>query len=83
MCIRDSIKGSDQEETFVPSFTFHGYQYIEISGVDEAIPAENIKGLVLSSLSSQASHYESSNSLTNQLFDNIMRSTYGLSLIHI
>lgn len=71
------IKGSDQEETFVPSFTFHGYQYIEISGVEEAIPEEDIKGLVISSLSSQASHYESSNSLTNQLFDNIMRSTYG------
>ncbi len=28
------------EQTFVPDLTFHGYRYIEITGLDEALPAE-------------------------------------------
>lgn len=49
---------------------------MEISGIPEAIPAENIKGIVLSSVR-QASRYESSDPLTNRLFANIIRSTIG------
>ena len=55
----------------------NGYRYIEISGVDEQIPEENIKGIVLSSITEQTSNFNSSNELVNQLFENIMRSTYG------
>ncbi len=65
-----------ENEVFRPRFTFHGYQYVEISGLKEPIPAENIKGLVFSSVR-QASFFESSNPLTNQLFTNIIRSTVG------
>ncbi|WP_069986809.1 family 78 glycoside hydrolase catalytic domain [Massilioclostridium coli] len=74
---RYTMKGAEGGETFVPEFTFHGYRYIEISGVDEQIPEENIKGIVLSSITEQTSNFDSSNELVNQLFENIMRSTYG------
>ena len=70
------IMKGEGTEVFCPVFTFHGYQYVEISGLDEPIPAENITGLVLSSVT-QTSHYESSNPLTNRLFTNIIRSTLG------
>lgn len=69
------MKGTG-EEVFKPRFTFHGYRYLEISGIDEAIPPQNIKGIVLSSVR-PASRYESSHPLANQLFANIIRSTIG------
>ncbi len=72
---RYTMKG-ESGESFCPVFTFHGYRYVEISGISEPIPAENIKGVVLSSIK-QASYYESSNELTTKLFDNIIRSTSG------
>ena len=61
-------------ETFAPVHTFHGYRYVEISGIDAPIPAENVKGILISSVK-QTAFYESSNPLTNQLFANINRST--------
>ena len=69
------MKG-EKNEVFQPHFTFHGYRYVEISGLAEALPAENILGLVFSSVR-QASFFESSNPLTNQLFENIIRSMIG------
>lgn len=71
------MKGTPGGETYTPRFTFHGYRYIEISGFDSPLPAENIKGLVLSSVSGATTSYDSSNPLTNQLFKNIQRSLYG------
>lgn len=70
-----TMKG-EGTEVIHPRFTFHGYRYVEISGTDGPIPAENIKGIVLSSVRA-TSHYQSSNPLTNQLFDNIICSTSG------
>lgn len=63
------LKGGD--EVIQPRFTFHGYQYLEITGVDSAIPIENVKGLVLSSVHDLASHYETNNPLVNKLWENI------------
>ena len=57
------------EQTFVPDLTFHGYRYIEITGLDEALPAENLKSLVISSIDNTAA-YDSSNELVNRLFLN-------------
>ncbi len=72
---RYTMKG-EKNEVFRPLFTFHGYRYVELSGIDGPIPAENIKGICLSSVHPTA-RYESSNPLTNQLFKNIIRSTVG------
>jgi alpha-L-rhamnosidase len=63
------LKGGD--EVIQPRFTFHGYQYLEITGIDAAIPVENVKGLVLSSVQELASHYETNNPLVNKLWENI------------
>ncbi len=70
------IMKGEENEVYEPRFTFHGYQYIELSGIDEAIPEENIQGLFFSSVR-QTSFFESSNPLTNQLFKNIICSTLG------
>ena len=40
------MKGAE-EEVYQPRFTFHGYRYLEVTGVDEPIPLENVKGCLL------------------------------------
>jgi alpha-L-rhamnosidase len=63
------LKGGD--ETIQPRFTFHGYRYLEITGIDEAIAINDVKGLVISSISELSSSYETSNELVNKLWKNI------------
>lgn len=64
-------------ETIAPRFTFHGYRFIEITGIDRPLPLENVKSTVLSSVNRLASHYETSNPKVNRLWENIMWSTYA------
>jgi len=72
--VTDFYVMKDGENVFVPDLTFHGCRYIEITGLSEALPAENVKMLVLSSLDATAT-YDSSNELANRLFQNVCNST--------
>lgn len=63
------LKGGD--ETIQPRFTFHGYRYLELTGIDQAIPVNQVQGLVISSVSALASDYQTSNALVNKLWQNI------------
>ncbi len=72
--VTDFYTMKEGENVFVPDLTFHGYRYIEISGLGAELPAENVKMQVLSSLDPTAT-YASSNELANQLFTNIQNST--------
>ena len=63
------LKGGD--ETIQPRFTFHGYRYLEITGIDQALPIGDVKGLVISSVKELSSSYETSNELVNKLWKNI------------
>ncbi|MCP9236185.1 family 78 glycoside hydrolase catalytic domain [Lewinella sp. JB7] len=64
-------------EVIQPRFTFHGYRYLEITGIDEALPLTAVEGRVLSSVKELASHYETSNPLVNRLWENITWSLRG------
>ena len=46
-------------------------------GIDKALPLEDVKGVVLSSIDGLASKYETSNKKVNQLWHNIVWSTYA------
>lgn len=72
-----TLSGNKKGETYQPRFTFHGYRYLEITGIDKPLPLEAVKGVVLSSLKEQTGSYETSNPLINQLYKNIIRSQYG------
>lgn len=63
------LKGGD--EYIQPRFTFHGYRYLEITGIDKAIPVEDVKAKVISSISELSSYYETNNALVNKLWQNI------------
>ena len=72
--VTDFYTMKDGENVFAPDLTFHGYRYIEITGLEKELPVECVRMQVLSSLDATAT-YESSNDLTNQLFRNIVNST--------
>ena len=42
------LKGGD--ETIRPRFTFHGYRFVEITGIERSLPVTDVKGLVISSV---------------------------------
>lgn len=66
-----------EEETFCPRFTFHGYRYVEISGLDHPLPLADVQAEALSSIHGFTAHYETSNPLVNQLWQNILWSARG------
>lgn len=65
------------KETISPSFTYHGYRYVEITGIEKPLPIEAVKGIVLSSIDTMTSDYETSNPKVNRLWQNILWSTYA------
>lgn len=69
------LKGGD--EVIQPRFTFHGFRFLEITGIDEALPLEAVQAHVLSSVHELASSYETSNLLVNRLWENITWSLRG------
>ncbi len=68
-------KGGTEEYT--PRFTYHGYRYVEISGIEKPLPLEDVKGIVLSSVQHISSGYQTSNASINRLWENVKWSTIG------
>jgi alpha-L-rhamnosidase len=64
-------------EVINPSFTFHGYRYIEITGITAALPVSAVESDVLSSIHELGSTYETSNPKVNKLWENITWSMYA------
>jgi alpha-L-rhamnosidase len=64
-------------EIIQPRFTFHGYRYLEISGITAPLPLESVKGLVISSVHGLTAAYETSEPKINRLWQNIIWSTLG------
>jgi len=61
----------DGEQVFQPKFTSHGYQYVEITGIDEPLPIEAVQGVSISSVVDLTADYETSNPKVNQLWSNL------------
>lgn len=63
------LKGDSDSEIFEPKFTYHGFRYLQITGLEEALPIEDVQGIVLSSDLEQTGSFESSNELLNQFYE--------------
>jgi alpha-L-rhamnosidase len=74
---QDTYISKDGEQVIKPRFTFHGYRYIEITGIEEALPLEAVQGEVISSVKELGSNYKTSNPLVNRLWENITWSMRG------
>ena len=67
-----TLKGDPNGETFEPSFVYRGFRYMEITGIDQAIPLDDIQGLVFYSALEETGTFESSNELVNKLYQNTL-----------
>ena len=74
---QDIYVADGRAAVFQPEFTFHGYRFIEITGIDRPLPVENVQGVVLSSIDRFTAHYETSNPKINRLWENIRWSMLG------
>lgn len=63
---------TDEAETWEPKFTFHGFRYVEITGVDAAPSADAITGVVVGTDNAPTASLETSSALVNQLQSNIV-----------
>jgi alpha-L-rhamnosidase len=59
------------EETWSPHFTFHGFQYVEVSGLNSPPGEGTITGIALSSDTPVVGRFACSDSMLNQLAGNI------------
>lgn len=65
-----TLKGNGVE-TYQPSFTFHGFRYVELTGYPGRPGKDAVTGIVIGSNNPLAGEFECSNSLVNQLSKNI------------
>ena len=66
-----TMRGKKEGEDYQPIFTDHGFRYVSITGLDKALPIEQVKGIVLESIGNTTSLYECSNPDINRLFQNV------------
>jgi alpha-L-rhamnosidase len=62
----------DAVETWEPRFTFHGFQYVEITGLTAPPKADTVVGVALSSDTPVVGTFETSDAMLNQLHSNIL-----------
>jgi alpha-L-rhamnosidase len=59
-------------QVFQPRFTSHGYQYIEITGIDKPLPLEAVQGVAISSVRELTADYKTSSEKVNRLWSNLV-----------
>ncbi len=71
------LKGAEEGESWQPRFTFHGFRYVEISGLASPLPLDRISGCVVMSATTPTGDFECSHPLVNQLWKNALWSQKG------
>jgi alpha-L-rhamnosidase len=66
------LRGDPKGETWSPRFTFHGFQYVEVTGFPGTPDQDAITGIVLHSDTPLVSSFECSDPVANRLFKNIV-----------
>ncbi|NND07019.1 MAG: family 78 glycoside hydrolase catalytic domain [Saprospiraceae bacterium] len=67
------LKGDEAGEIWTPKFTYHGFQFVEVSGLKERPGPGILTGLVISSATPRTGQISTGNDMVNQLYQNIVR----------
>ena len=70
------MKGSGVE-TWQPSFTYHGFRYVQVEGFPGEPGIENLTGLQIYSSAMDAGSFASSNQMLNAIWTNLVRGQKG------
>lgn len=62
-------------EIYQPISTYHGYRYVEITGLDSPLPLESVEGVVLSSVDTFTTDITFDSPLLSRFFENVKWST--------
>ncbi|MGI8384256.1 family 78 glycoside hydrolase catalytic domain [Robertmurraya sp. P23] len=71
------VASGEYGEVFEPTFTFHGFRYVRLSGYHSELLLDDITAIVLFSDMKQTGHFQTSDSKINQLWQNIQWSQKG------
>lgn len=71
------FRGDEEGETVEFDLVYHGYQYLQIEGLPEALDFECVEGLVLTSDMDRTGYLETSNPKLNRYIDNVLWSIKG------
>jgi alpha-L-rhamnosidase len=66
------LRGDPAGETWTPRFTFHGFQYVEVTGYPGQPGLDAITGLVMHSDTPLVGEFECSDPMVNRLFKNVV-----------
>jgi alpha-L-rhamnosidase len=58
-------------QVFQPRFTSHGFQYVEVTGLDKPLPLSAVQGIAISSVRELTASYKTSNEKVNRLWSNL------------
>jgi alpha-L-rhamnosidase len=72
----DTYLAAGGTETLEPCFTFHGFQFAEITGLSH-LEAEDVEAVVVGTDLARAGWFESSNPLLNRFHENVIWSARG------
>ncbi|MFP4193087.1 MAG: family 78 glycoside hydrolase catalytic domain [Candidatus Hydrogenedentota bacterium] len=67
-----TLRGDEGGETFEPRFTFHGFQYAEVTNYPGELTEDDIESVVLHSDTPLVSEFECSDPMLNQFFQNVV-----------
>ena len=70
-CIDTYILKGTGEEIWEPRFTFHGFRYVEVTGLEDKPSLDTVTGIVIHSAMPPTGAFECSNQMVNQLYSNI------------
>jgi alpha-L-rhamnosidase len=59
-------------QVYQPKFTSHGFQYIEITGIENPLPLDAVQSVAISSVRELTADYSTSNPKVNQLWSNLV-----------
>ncbi len=66
------LRGDPEGEVWTPRFTYHGFQFVELTGYPGKPQLDAVTGLVIHSQTPLASSFECSDAMVNQLFRNVV-----------
>ena len=68
----DRYTMKDGLQVFQPHFTSHGFQYIEVTGIEAPLPLADVQGVSISSITKLSANYNTSNEKVNKLWSNLV-----------
>ena len=67
------LKGGGEEEVWEPSTTYHGFQYVEVTGYPGTPTLDDITGIECNSTLPTTGTFECSDARVNKLYSNLLR----------